>query len=116
MNLNEYQEHAKETALTTSERGGLPDLAYYLIGLCDEAGEVAGKVKKLYRDNNGELTVGQRYIIAQELGDVLWYLAMLAHGVGHPLENVATINLDKLARRKAEGLIHGSGDNRKADA
>ena len=49
---------------------------------------------------------------AKEVGDVLWYLAVFAHHLGVPLEEVAQQNLDKLQSRKARGVLGGSGDNR----
>lgn len=89
LELDEFQRFAITTSLTTSERGGLPDLAYYSIGLFDESGEVAGKIKKLYRDYAGLLNPELRAAIALELGDVLWYLAMITTEIGFSLKQIA---------------------------
>ena len=50
--------------------------------------------------------------IADELGDVLWYLAILADDLEVDLEDVAKWNVDKLQRRMKSNKIKGDGDNR----
>jgi len=82
------------------------------LGLCGEAGECAEKVKKAIRDDGGILTPERTVALASELGDVLWYLAQLATEAGLDLDEVAQLNLDKLAARQAANVLHGSGDNR----
>ena len=64
-----------------------------------EGGEVANEVKKIYRDDAGFVTEDRRAKIADELGDVLWYVAELAHQIGWTLEEIGQQNLDKLANR-----------------
>ena len=84
----------------------------YALGISGEAGEVADKVKKVIRDNNDEFTDERKRQIALELGDVLWYAASLAYDLGYTLDEVAQMNLDKLASRMQRDKIHGSGDER----
>lgn len=108
MTLNEYQEGARTTAIYPASR----QIIYPTLGLAGEAGEVADKVKKVIRDNNDEFTDERKHQIALELGDVLWYAASLAHDLGYTLEEVAQMNLDKLASRMQRDKIHGSGDER----
>jgi NTP pyrophosphatase (non-canonical NTP hydrolase) len=48
----------------------------------------------------------------KEIGDVLWYLSELSSQFGFDLDDVANMNIDKLASRKLRGAIGGSGDNR----
>lgn len=108
MTLNEYQQHALETAAFKEEL----KIIYPALGLCGEAGETAEKVKKVLRDNNGEFTTEKRAEIAKELGDVLWYVAVLGNNIGYTLNEIATINYNKLKSRKERGVIHGNGDNR----
>jgi len=108
MKLTEYQEKAMETAIFPKEHS----LVYPALGLVGEAGEVAEKVKKVIRDNKGEMDCKKREEIAKELGDVLWYLAALSTEIGYELEDIAKINLDKLASRHSRGVLKGSGDNR----
>lgn len=92
--------------------GGLPVLPYCVLGLTGEAGEVAEKVKKLYRDGNANLTWEIRQAIAKELGDVLFYLTKCAHEIDYDLEGIARENKAKLLARDAAGTRRGSGDNR----
>jgi NTP pyrophosphatase (non-canonical NTP hydrolase) len=78
-----------------------PKLVYPLLGLADEVGELVEKVM----DNDVEGAT-------KELGDVLWYLAQIATGLGVSLATVAADNLKKLFSRKERGVLKGSGDNR----
>ena len=104
-----YEAQAGETAIFPKEKA----LEYLALGLTSEAGEVAGKVKKLIRD--GEDVEGfemKKIAISHEIGDVLWYCAMMAKEVGVPLADIMQENLDKLHSRKARGTLQGSGDDR----
>lgn len=108
MTLNEYQDGARSTAIYPESR----QIIYPTLGLTGEAGEVADKVKKVIRDNNDTFTDEKKREIALELGDVLWYAASLSHDLGYTLEEVAQMNLDKLASRMQRNKIHGNGDDR----
>lgn len=105
MNLNDYQKAALATAVYP--RNGNNALVYTALGLASEAGEYAGKVKKLIRD--AEFS---REAALAELGDVLWYVAAAADALGVDLRDVADANIVKLADRKSRQQIHGSGDYR----
>lgn len=87
-------------------------IQYLSLGLCSEAGEVADKLKKNLRDGDGTMTAELRQAIVKELGDVLFYVAMLAAELGEGLSDVADGNLAKLQSRLARGVIGGSGDER----
>lgn len=108
MTLNEYQEKAKETAIYPKYRG----LEYTTLGLVGEAGEIANKVKKIIRDDDGILLGEKRSEIAGELGDVLWYVAQIAEELDIHLVTVAENNLNKLSVRKKTNTLKGSGDKR----
>jgi NTP pyrophosphatase (non-canonical NTP hydrolase) len=110
VDLNEYQEKSKKTDMGTVIKDS--SIAYYTLGLCDEAGEVAGKVKKLYRDYDGKLSEEYKEEIKKELGDVMWYLSQLCTKMGIKLEDVAKGNIEKLYSRLERGQIKGKGDNR----
>jgi NTP pyrophosphatase (non-canonical NTP hydrolase) len=85
---------------------------YPTLGLCGEAGEVADKVKKVLRDQDGVFSDDTRQALMLELGDVLWYVAQLSSELGFELNAVAEANLSKLASRAARNVIGGSGDHR----
>lgn len=78
----------------------------------EEAGEVAGKVKKIIRDKGGFVGFEDREAIKKELGDVLWCLSQTAGELGLDLECIAQANIDKLECRLSRGMIGGSGDSR----
>ena len=107
MNFNEYQEMAKTTAIYDKKQ----QILYPALGLAGEAGEVANKVKKLIRDGY-EKNKDYRTEISAEIGDVLWYCAVLADDIGCDLQTIANNNLVKLKDRLDRGVIGGNGDNR----
>lgn len=109
MSLDEYQEQSRNTAQYPSI--GLP-LVYPAIGLSDEAGEVLGKVKKLFRDYDGIVTEEFLAAMKKECGDVLWYLTQLCTELGLKMDDVAMENLTKLQSRAERGVIQGDGDER----
>ena len=109
MDLNSYQTSALKTAVYPNMGA---NFAYPALGLAGEAGEVADKLKKVIRDNDGVLTDSVRDAVAKEIGDVLWYVAVLAHELDYDLNTIAQNNLDKLASRQERGVLTGSGDNR----
>jgi len=106
--LDMYQKVAITTAIYPREQA----IIYPTLGLTGEAGEVANKVKKIIRD--GSNSKDERLVseIKSEIGDCLWYIAVLASDFDIKLSDIASTNLEKLANRKKNGTIHGSGDNR----
>lgn len=109
MTFDAFQESAGKTAIYPG-RG--KNLIYPVLGLAGESGEVAEKVKKIIRDDGGEVTTEKREQIAKELGDVLWYVAAICHELRLSMGAVAAGNLVKLASRQQRGTLTGSGDNR----
>lgn len=105
VSFSQYQQRAFVTALPAAH-----NLTYMLVGLANEAGEAAGKLKKVLR---GDRTVKEaREDILAELGDVLWYISGAASVLDASLEEIAAANLAKLADRKERGVLQGNGDNR----
>jgi len=110
MLASDYQGLAKETAIFPKEKA----LEYLSLGLVGEAGEIANKVKKVIRDRKGIINKQTELAdnVADEIGDVLWYCAMLSDYIGADLGEIMNKNLNKLDSRKKRGTLGGSGDNR----
>ena len=108
-NLDEYQRASRRTwSLIHTDH----PVVYPTLGLANEAGEVAGKIKKIFRDKGGVIGDADRDALKGELGDVLWYLAQICTELNLSLDEVAAANLEKLASRQAHGTIQGDGDTR----
>ena len=105
LTFKEYSQQASTTAIYD------PKLAiqYTTLGLCSEAGELAGKVKRTMRGDYPELNKEDALL---EIGDCLWYLSECAKALDSDLETVAKMNIEKLAKRKKIGTIKGTGDHR----
>jgi NTP pyrophosphatase (non-canonical NTP hydrolase) len=109
MDFSDYQKRSRATAQYPTI--GHP-VVYPTLGLANEAGEVAGKIKKVFRDKGGEITTETREALASELGDVLWYIAQVCTELNISLDDVAEANIAKLLDRQQRGKIRGDGDNR----
>jgi NTP pyrophosphatase (non-canonical NTP hydrolase) len=109
MTFDEYQ---KQALLTASPKTKKNELFHLLLGLVGESGEIAEKMKKLVRDHDSDEAKIDRADIKKELGDVLWYVAVLADYLDIKLDTVASHNLAKLADRQKRNVLGGSGDNR----
>lgn len=110
MTLDEYQKEALVTAVFKEDK--FQDLAHWVFGITGEAGEIAEKIKKIVRDKDGKLTDKDKEEIIKEIGDVLWYLAVLSEHLDIKFNEVARRNITKLRSRQSRGKIGGSGDNR----
>ena len=108
MTTNEYQKAALETAFYPKNVA----VMYLALAINGEAGEIAEKVKKLYRDKDGVGDMNFAKSIAKELGDVLWYISVMADELGFTLDEIAQMNIEKINSRKERGVLCGSGDNR----
>jgi NTP pyrophosphatase (non-canonical NTP hydrolase) len=109
MDFDEYQRGAMRTA---SPRDTPNELLHLVLGLVGESGEIAEKFKKWVRDLGSDEALIDRADIAKEIGDVLWYAAVLADYLDLSLDDIAAANLAKLASRRSRGVLGGSGDNR----
>lgn len=134
MDIDNYQKQAAETALYP-HRKEFEGLLYTVMGLVGECGEIAGKVSKIMRgdtktripdcvsfgsgDPEEEQVLWEMHqrdhayaLIANEAGDVAWFLVMLIDELGYAPSQVLLENLKKLEDRKRRSVIHGSGDDR----
>ena len=121
LTLNEYQEKAMTTCLPSSKNP-----LYMLFMLGEEVGELQGKFSKAIRKGNIQFNKNQIEntfncfpdsaewiaLVMKEVGDVLWGCAGLCSVMGWSLEDVAQMNLNKLASRQQRNVIEGNGDNR----
>jgi len=108
MHLDDYQRAARRTAIFADRHR----VIYPALGLASEAGEVCGKIKKVLRDQQGDFAGAPLAALKDELGDVLWYVAVLAADLGLSLDEIAADNLAKLASRRERGRLGGAGDHR----
>lgn len=113
MDMQDYSRKAQQTLTDAYEYGEVSaQMMGVVLGLGGEAGEVQEKFKKILRDKQGKLNNDDRQAIAKELGDVLWYVSVLADMMGTSLAEVAVANNQKLADRAQRRQLQGSGDNR----
>lgn len=98
--LNYFQKESTRTAVYQKQKS-IDGLTYAVLGLVGEAGELANKLKK-------HLRVGSAVdndVLADELGDVLWYISAVANEIGYDLSAVAEMNLEKLKQRKIKNEL-----------
>jgi NTP pyrophosphatase (non-canonical NTP hydrolase) len=115
MNADDYQYRAHETSLSIPKMRLTPNQVYALAGVANEAGEVAGVLKKAIRGDYGDEPEEKDIFMDKlkgELGDVVWYLAEVCTQFGFDLGTIMSDNLDKLRSRQARGVLMGSGDDR----
>jgi len=113
MTFDEYQKIALTTAYTDPKhKDTLMDKTIWVMGVAGEAGEVVEKWKKIVAYKGGEITGEDLQLFKKELGDVIWYIAVLAHSLGLSFEEIAQLNVEKLKDRQKRNVIKGSGDTR----
>lgn len=97
MLIEEYEEKASRTLPAVNNE---MQVAILCMGLAGEAGEVVDYMKKCI--GHGHDFDSAR--LAEELGDLLWYISGLCRSHGLSLSEVAQRNIDKLMRRYPEGF------------
>jgi NTP pyrophosphatase (non-canonical NTP hydrolase) len=107
--MNDYQQAALRTAAPRDKHN---ELFHLLLGLVGETGEIAEKAKKIVRDKDSDFSKWGIEDLKKELGDTLWYVAVIADFFDAPLEDIAQLNIAKLADRQQRAMIGGSGDDR----
>lgn len=113
MTFDDYQKQALTTAHVDPQHAGtLMENTIWALGIIGEAGEVAEKWKKIVAYKEGKITDEDRAELKKELGDVVWYIAVMAHGLGLSFDEVMQLNVKKLQDRQKRNVIKGQGDNR----
>lgn len=110
MNLDDYQQQAAESLFRGDSRTS--DLLGLALGVCGEAGELAEKIKKLYFNKGMKISEDDLNLISKEIGDTMWYIAVLAKELNLNLVDIVKSNIDKLEKRKIDGTLKGDGDER----
>lgn len=101
MNLNEYQKFCKKTAKKFNNKE--KEIMTLGLGISGEAGDVAGCIKKTFSHQDN-----QENGIKENLGDSLWYIAMICNFFNWDLENVMEENIEKLKKRYPKGFSEKS--------
>jgi len=105
MKANEYQKLAFITAASLYQNDMFLNGA---LGLTGEAGEVADQIKKWkFQGHDIDYTH-----MKEELGDVMWYIALLATALDTNLESIMEMNIDKLKARFPDGFDVDKSVNR----
>lgn len=86
---------------------GFQGYLYLVVALNEESGEVAGELKKAYRDDGAHLTPERQQRIKLEMGDVLWYLQALCIKLGTSFDDIIALNQEKLEKRRQNRGNHG---------
>jgi len=97
-NLKEYQKLCKKTAQKFSDRE--KEILTWGLGIAGEAGDVAGCIKKTFSHKNNQIPG-----IRENIGDVLWYTAMICNFFGWDMDKVLEENIKKLAVRYPKGFV-----------
>lgn len=109
LTLQEFSDGCHRTSTYTDDaisHGAL------IAGFAEEAGEVAGLWKRLYRDNGGAWSQELKRKMALEVADCMWYGMAIIRSLGYTPDEVANMLFEKLNRRAANGTLHGEGSDR----
>ena len=108
MTINEYQQEAMRTASGTNNDNDISQLLNGVMGLNGESGECIDILKKALFQGHGL----DAEHLAEELGDVAWYLAVSAQALGYTLEEIMQMNVEKLRKRYPAGFSSDRSVNR----
>ena len=97
INLKDYQRLCRATAKKFKNKN--TELVNWGLGVSGEAGDLAGCIKKTVFHNNN-----QAQGIMENIGDTMWYIAMICNCLGWDLEDVLRENIIKLKKRYPQGF------------
>lgn len=109
MDFNQYQVLANRTAKPMPDLAA--DLAHAALGIATEGGEFTTEVKRaaIY---GKPITDEMRAHMAEELGDLLWYVALAAEKLGIPMSAMARDNIEKLRKRFPDAYSDAAAEAR----
>lgn len=97
--MDDFQKQALQSVAITDKT--VAALAHRALGLSGQAGIISNAMKKVIRDRNGQLTDRDKDFLKVEIGDVMYYAAVLADYADLSLDEIATAQLQKSAAFKA---------------
>ena len=97
MSIKEYQELCKKFARDFKNKE--KEIMTWGLGISGEAGDVAGCIKKTF-SHYSDQTLG----IRENIGDTLWYAAMICNYFNWDMQEVLDENIEKLKKRFPEGF------------
>jgi len=106
MNLKDYQLFCKEIALPQDDKE--KEIMTWGLGVAGEAGDIAGCIKKTLAHKDDQIAG-----IKENLGDTMWYIAMICNYYGWSLDEVITENVMKLKKRYPNGPTFEDAAKRK---
>ena len=104
--LNEFQKLCLRTATIPMDEKTMH--LTWSLALAGEVGELANRTKKVFLHGH---PYDQEKVI-EELGDILWYVAVYSQDIGIDLLEVAQKNISKLEKRYPEGFSSEASQNR----
>jgi len=109
MDLKEYQEECKKTAKKDFNSEN-EEIMTWGLGIAGEAGDVAGCIKKTFAHKK-DVKEG----IKENLGDTLWYAAMICNFFNWDLNEILEKNISKLRERFPVGFTYQSVNRDRID-
>ena len=110
--FDQYQELTQRTVSRPAGHDSSTDIVHGCLGACSEVGELHDAVKRFMFYGKPLDVVNMK----EEVGDVLWYLALIAEGCGFTLQGAAEANIRKLTVRYSDKFSEFSADNRNLEA
>lgn len=100
MDLKDYQELAKTTA--KKEEDPDKEICFWGLGVVGEAGDISSCIKKLVFHKNESIKEG----IRENIGDMMWYTAMICNFFNWNLQEILNENIEKLKKRHPQGFTY----------
>lgn len=92
VSLKEYQKLVKRTAKKYKDKE--KEISTWGLGVAGEAGDLVGCIKKTVYQGDDQIKG-----IKENIGDTMWYLAMICNFYNWDFEEVLAENIEKLRKR-----------------